>query len=334
MEFLRRILRHAEHYIHVFVKSRPLQVAVVIVAILFSYSFFTLFVLAPKNFPTGSFVVVEKGETLSSTTVDFSNRNIIDHPTLFKLFVRLFGGQGSVKAGDYYFPIPSGVISVAYRLSHGNFDVENVKITVPEGLSTAEIGKLLEVNLPHIKAKSFAAAAKNFEGYLFPDTYYFLPSATSVDVIEAMKNNFDTHIAPLKDDITAFGKPLKDIIIMASILEEEARTMETRRTIAGILWKRLSIGMPLQVDAVFPYILGKTPAQITLDDLKIESPYNTYLHKGLPPGPIANPGLDAIRASLTPINTKYFYYLSDSDGVMHYAVTHDEHVANKEKYLR
>jgi UPF0755 protein len=121
---------------------------------------------------------------------------------------------------------------------------------------------------------------------------------------------------------------------MASILEAEARTTETRKIISGILWKRMEIGMPLQVDAPFQYIIGKNTFQLTTNDLKFDSPYNTYKYKGLPPGPIGNPGLDAISATVNPIKTNYLYYLSDVRGNMHYAKTFAEHVINKEKYLK
>jgi UPF0755 protein len=121
---------------------------------------------------------------------------------------------------------------------------------------------------------------------------------------------------------------------MASIIEEEARTEETRRTIAGILWKRLDNGWPLQVDAAFAFVNGKKKSsELTVEDLAIKSPYNTYANKGLPPTPISNPGLDAISATIRPIATKYYFYLSDDDGNMHYAVTNAEHEANKAKYL-
>jgi UPF0755 protein len=131
-----------------------------------------------------------------------------------------------------------------------------------------------------------------------------------------------------------FGKPEGDIIKMASIVEEEGRTMETREIIAGILWKRISIKMPLQVDSSFKYINGKTTATLTTEDLKIDSPYNSYTNRGLPPTPISNPGLAAIRATINPIKTPYLYFLSDKNGNMHYAITFEEHVENKLKYLK
>jgi UPF0755 protein len=150
-----------------------------------------------------------------------------------------------------------------------------------------------------------------------------------------MTETYQKRIQEIAPQIQAFGKPIRDVISMASIIEEEARTEESRRIIAGILWKRLSIGMPLQVDAAFAFVNGKkASADLTLDDLKIESPYNTYVNKGLPPGPISNPGIATIRATITPIPSKYLYYLTDNDGVMRYGITHDDHVANKNRYLR
>ena len=124
----------------------------------------------------------------------------------------------------------------------------------------------------------------------------------------------------------------QDTVIVASLIEKEVPDSNDRKIVSGILWKRLEIGMALQVDAVFPYITGKR--EVLLDDLKIDSLYNTYLYKGLPPGPIANPGLDAIDAARNPKETPYLYYFSGQDGNTHFAKTFAEHLRNKEKYLR
>jgi len=120
---------------------------------------------------------------------------------------------------------------------------------------------------------------------------------------------------------------------MASLLEEEARALETRRIIAGILWNRIKLGMLLQVDAVFPYIIGKNTYEVTLDELQVDSPYNTYKYPGLPVGPISNPGLSAIKASVTPIESKYLFYLSDKAGRMYYAENFEKHKENRIMYL-
>ena len=153
-------------------------------------------------------------------------------------------------------------------------------------------------------------------------------------VIAVLERNFNKKISEIESLVQMFKKPLKDVVIMASILEAEGRIMETRRIISGILWKRLSIGMPLQVDVTIHYIKNDKNTALSLDDLKIDSPYNTYIHKGLPPTPINNPGLETILAAVTPIKSKYLYFLVDKNGIMHYAITHDEHVVNKEKYLQ
>ena len=120
---------------------------------------------------------------------------------------------------------------------------------------------------------------------------------------------------------------------MASLVEKEARTDANRRIVAGVLWNRLALGMPLQVDAVFGYIFDRDTYSPSFEDLKVDSPYNTYTHKGLPPGPISNPGLESIYAALYPTKTNYLYYLTGRDTLMHYAKTYAEHQANRRKYL-
>jgi UPF0755 protein len=148
-----------------------------------------------------------------------------------------------------------------------------------------------------------------------------------------MRANFDKKVNPLKDEIAKSGRTLKDIITMSSIVEEEAVGLEDKRMVAGVLWKRLDKGMLLQVDPPFYYITGKT-SWVTYDDLKIDSPYNTYKYKGLPRGPISNPGIESIKATISPIKSDYYFYLTGRDGKMRYAITYDGHLANKNKYLK
>ena len=146
--------------------------------------------------------------------------------------------------------------------------------------------------------------------------------------------NFNKKIEPWTGAIEASKHSLRDIVNMASILEREASTPEDMSLVSGVLWNRISKGMPLQVDATFMYLLGRKSSELTTADLKIKSAYNTYVNKGLPGGPIGNPGITAISAAINPTATSFMYYLSDKDGMMHYAKTFDEHVANKNKYLR
>jgi UPF0755 protein len=253
---------------------------------------------------------------------------------MFSILVRFFNPEGGVLAGTYSVPGGENVFSVAYRLARGVTGITSVKVTIPEGFTAREMGVLLEEKLGDFDAEHFVALGKAEEGYLFPDTYFFLPGSSPESVIAAMRRTFDERVGPLAPRIEDFGRPLDEVVTMASLLEKEARRTETRRTIAGILWKRLDRGMSLQVDAVFGYIFGTTTFSPSFDDLEVDSPYNTYRNVGLPPGPIANPGLDAIEAAITPIETPYWYYLTDGDGVMRYAKTFEGHKQNRERYLR
>lgn len=302
----------------------------------FAAALFIYFVLiaAPFNFPTGAYVSIPVGNTLSETAHELKERGVIRSALVFEFWVRVFGAKHYVVAGEYFFPEGTSVFAVAHRLGRGDFQVDPARIRIPEGATVAEIGELLEEKIPGFNAAEFARAARGKEGYLFPDTYFFMSGQDIEAILGAFANNFSTHIAGIQRQIDAFGEPLSDVVIMASLLEREAPETYDRRVIAGILWKRISLGMPLQVDAVFPYIIGKNSLDLTRKDLKVDSPYNTYVNKGLPPGPIANPSLDAILAAVTPIRTNYLYYLSDAQGNMYYSATYAQHLAARDKYLR
>lgn len=302
----------------------------VVASSLFLYGFFWR---APADFPTAALFEVAEGDTLPATASRLSRQKLIRSPFWFKAWSTFWSGTRGLKAGDYFFDEPAGVSRLAWRLTHGDYAIEAVSVTLPEGLNNREIAERLSRALIRFDSEQFLAEAKEKEGYLFPDTYRFLPSKKPRAIIAATKNLFERKIKTLESEIAVLGRPLREIIIMASLLEEEARTDETRRKVAGILWKRLDAGMPLQVDGVFPYIFGGKPYDLTNGDLLVDSPYNTYKYAGLPPTPISNPGLAAIRAAITPISTSYWYYLSDKEGNMHYAVTHEEHARNRESYL-
>lgn len=302
----------------------------VILAALFLYLFFWR---APAQFPQESLFSVEGGASLSETAIRLAEQKIIRSRFWFKTWSTILGGTRGLKAGDYFFSAPLSVSHLAWRLTHSVYALEPISVTIPEGFNNQEIAARLAEKLMRFDTGQFLRKAKEKEGYLFPDTYRFLPNEKPERTIAAMEDNFRRRIEPLKRDIAAFNRTLSDIVIMASLIEEEARTEETRRKVSGILWKRLDKGMLLQVDAVFPYIFGDKPFDLTDGDLLVDSPYNTYKYAGLPPTPISNPGLAAIRAAITPITTPYWYYLSDKNGEMHYAVTHDEHLANRERYL-
>jgi len=283
----------------------------------------------PQNYPVGALITIPSGMTVAEAGNLLENQHAIRMPLVFYAIVRL-EGRG-VFAGTYLLPAKQNVFTLAYRLSHGITDVTQLKVTFPEGSTVVQMAKLLKSTFPAFDDKKFISLAKPDEGYLFPDTYFFTPDVTPEAVVERLKETFQMKIAPLEERIHAFGKSESAVIIMASILEKEGRQPDTRRTIAGILWKRLSIGMPLQIDVAFAYIFNQDTYEPTLDDLKLKSPYNTYVHAGLPPGPIGNPGLETIQDAITPISTPYLYYVTDKEGNIYYAKTFAEHVDNKKK---
>ncbi|MBI2108775.1 MAG: endolytic transglycosylase MltG [Parcubacteria group bacterium] len=293
-----------------------------------------IFVSPPVSFGADTRFTVEEGLTLSQVSKKLYDRGLIKSQTLFEIIVITLEGEGGVRHGEYLFKKPESAWSIARRITSADFRIIPVSIVIPEGTTVVGMADIFATHLTAFNKDVFIRIAKKDEGYLFPDTYKFFPNDGELKAYRTLRENFDEKIKAVEQNLLQSGKSLKDIIIMASLLEKEARTMETRRTIAGILWKRLELDMPLQVDAVFEYIIDKNTYTLTTEDLQIDSPYNTYKYKGLPVGPIANPGLDSIRAALTPIESPYFYYLSDKEGNIYYSRTFHEHVAKKARYLK
>ena len=170
------------------------------------------------------------------------------------------------------------------------------------------------------------------EGYLFPDTYQITKGESCSDIITAMLSNFDQKLTPaMRTEIKAQKKSVFDIVTMASMIEKEVRTESDKKIVSGILWKRISIGMALQLDSTINYITDGNSPSVSIKSTKINSPYNTYMYPGLPKGPISNPGIGSITAAIYPTKTNYLYWLSD--GTTHFSATLEEHNAAKALYL-
>jgi UPF0755 protein len=289
---------------------------------------------APTDYPLSQTYTINRGEGLNSVARGLKNRGYIRSEITFKIVAVLCGGTKGVKAGDYAMNERENSISLSCRFIKGDFKLVPIKITIPEGLNNREIPAIFSDKFVNFDANKFLSLAKDKEGYLFPDTYLFFPNVTAEAIIKEMKENFDRKILTIENDIKKSGKIIDDIIKLASILELEARTTESRKMVSGILWRRLSLDMPLQVDASFKYINGKTTATLSIADLKLDSPYNSYTNKGLPPTPISNPGLDSIRTAIMPETSPYLYFLTGRDGKMYYASTYDKHLQNKSLYLK
>jgi UPF0755 protein len=310
---------------------------IIILGIMLCVWFVRAAVLPPVEFPVKTTFVVEQGDDLGTIAYNLQTAHLIKSAEVFKLMMLALGSAEHVSVGAYYFEVPVTSIEVALKISGNEFGILQHRVTFPEGFTNTEIAARLTAKFstperPFDTAK-FLSLAADKQGYLFPDTYGFDPHVTPETVIATLTQTFTEKTAPLEAEFTASSRSRKDIIIMASILEKEAANAEEMPMIAGILWKRIDRGIALQVDAPLTLMLGKTSAELTVTDLAMKSPYNTYVHKGLPPAPIDNPGLDAISAALHPVSSPYLYYLHDSKGTVHYASTFEEHKANKQKYL-
>ena len=287
-----------------------------------------------ETFPKEVFNIhIQKGDGVSYTSKNLFDKGVIKSQFLFKIITVIISGNKGVHAGDYRFTEPQNTFRIAYRMVNGHQDQPKVSITIPEGTNVSDTAFIFLKKLSDFNAPRFVSLAKKYEGYLYPDTYYFLANVKSEEIIDVMRENFDEKIKEVNGEIKNFEKSVEDIVIMASIVEKEANNSEDRRVVAGILWKRLKENMHLQVDPPFYYITGKTSG-VTFDDLKVDSPYNTYKYKGLPKGPISNPGIKAIKDTINPISTKYYFYLTGKDGVMRYANTYAGHLENIRRYLK
>ena len=279
--------------------------------------------------------VVKKGEGVRSIAARLKEEGLIRSPLGFFITVRLNDIAKGIQAGDFRLSTSMSAREVADGLTHGTIDSW---ITIPEGWRNGEVAMRIsqELGIPEVE---FLALAK--EGYMFPDTY-LVPKEASAEVVLAIFNrNFETKVTEeLATQIANSPYSLHQIITIASIVEREARFAEDRPKVASVLLNRLEIGMPLQADATLQYVkgydetTGKWWSQAQSVDKELDSPYNTYLNTGLPPSPIANPGLAAIKAVLNPANTNYIYYVSEADGTTHFAENYDEHLQNIQKYLR
>lgn len=308
-------------------------VIVLLVAGAVAGALYTAVIRPPEEFPIGTLVTIPEGATLSDAAQILAEQNVIRSSRALRAVVLATGHQRDVHAGDYLFKEPRDLFSVARAIWIGAYGLEPIRIRIPDGATTKDMARIYAASLQRFDADNFIKIGKPLEGYLYPDTYFFLPNATEDIAIRSMKQNFDVRVAEFDAALASFGKPLSDVVIMASLLEREARTMQDRRMIAGVLWNRLERGMLLQVDAAFLYTLGKGTFQLTTDDLRSDSPYNTYRYKGLPPGPIGSPSIASIQAAITPIKHDYLFYLADRGGVTHYSKTYAEHTRKKQMYL-
>ena len=287
------------------------------------------------------YMVVKPGTTASEISDRLMQLGVIDSRLRFWWLMKLQGDASKFKTGTYAFAPHMDEQAVLDKLVAGDTTV--VKFTIPEGFGIKEIAKRL-ADEGLVDEQEFLAEAKDFapydymkkrpnvryaaEGYLFPDTYVIHSDVSAEGIMKMMAEDFDTRLTPaLRQQAAAKGLSIHDLITLASLVEKEARYDEDRPIIAQVFFKRLQMGMPLQSDTTLQYLMAGPKEDVSIADTKIDSPYNTYQHEGLPPGPIASPGMKSILAVLNPANTDYLYFVADRQGHNHYSQTYDEHLA-------
>lgn len=336
-------------------KSKKIIVPIVSIIVVFVImATFVVIQIGPYNKNNNDDIVVDvpTGSTLGQIADILKENNLIKNKTLFKLYVRVSNNASKLKSGKYLFNQTYSNKGIIEDLSKGKIYNDGIKITVPEGSTSFEITDILVKNKLGDKSvyedlinkpKSFKDKfkfiddenIKSLEGFLYPSTYYFDEKQTEKEVLDHMLETFESkYNEKLQKRQKELKTPLYEVINLASIVEKEAVLDEDRPIIASVFYNRIKIGMPLQSDATIQYIFKERKKSITYNDLKIDSPYNSYKEKGLPPTPIANPGIKSIEAVLYPASTEYLYFVATIEGGNTYSKTYEEHIKNVEKYRK
>jgi len=306
----------------------------------------------PKNYEENKEKIfqIKKGENFFEISENLEKEGLIKNKRFFQVYVLIKKGYKNLKAGNYCFNSSMSIAEIAEKILKGQ--TIKLKITIPEGFTIKQIEERIE-KISNFKAQSSKINEEkaikyredykflqdvpddfNLEGFLFPDTYEFDVRTNDEEIVRKMLDNFDKKLtSQLRKEIKKQGKTVFDIVKMASLLEKEVKTFEDKKLVSGILWKRLRNNMPLQVDATIAFITGKKGLNVSSEETKIDSPYNTYKYRGLPIGPICNPGLDSLLAAIYPEKSDFWYYLSTPEGKTIFSRTLQEHNLAKAKYL-
>lgn len=315
-------------------------IVAVFVGVSIAFSIAIVFLHTAVNVPIDRVYEVLPGATSREIAYDLAHQHIISHPWLFNLYLSLKNVDTKLQAGRYEFP--TGKITIrglAQILASGSMPRE-ITITIPEGYTVEQIADALAqkgvVKFPNEFFGIAGSRSLKFEGYLFPDTYRFFEDERAEEILDKMLQNFEKKVTlEFRQAVDERGRTIDEVVIMASILEKEVQTEEDMRLVSDILWRRLDVGIPLEVDSALNYILPKEERKpsLTETELDIDSPYNTYKYTGLPPTAICNPGLRTLQAALNPLVNEYWFYLSEPSGETVFARTYKEHLANKARYM-
>ncbi len=293
---------------------------------------------------------IQKGEGNAVIAAKLEAAGFISWKYYFYYYLRSHNLLNKIMPGEYQL---SGVMTIPEIATVITTVQEQfVKVTFPEGFTATQMAARLTANA--LPGDEFLRLVKNpgdlkkrysyltpapvatLEGYLFPDTYFFKKDATAADIVGRLLDTFDQNLdAQMRSDAAGQNRSINSIVNMASIVQKEVQTPADMKTVAGIFWKRADAGARLQSDATLSYILNDKVDQHNAKELATDSPYNSYMYAGLPPTPIANPGVDALIASIHPTASNYNYFLTatvNGEAKVVFSATYDEHVANKQKY--
>lgn len=317
----------------------------------YKYSIKTPFNMRGENI----IFVVKKGDGVKQIAANLVSAKIIGSDLFFGIYAKNNNLQTKFQAGEYELSSKMDMREIADILASGKVIRKEKDLKFIEGWTTREMdayltklnivkdGDLLnysqnEVNNLKSGFDFLSELPKNasLEGFLFPDTYRVYENAKLDNIVKKMLSNFDNKLtSEMRADIKKQGKNIYEIITMASLIEKEVKSYDDKRMVSGIFWNRIKNGQALESCATLAYILGVNKKQYTYEDTKIDSPYNSYMNRGLPPGPISNPSINAIKAAIYPIDNDYVFFLSRFDnGETVFSKTYDEHLRNKAKYLK
>jgi len=318
----------------------------VLVTLVVSYFTVSRYIQTTPSVPRDTVVDIPKGSGLSTISKNLLDSGVIVNDKIFVLYVMKEGWQDELKAGEYKFEKGSTMADVVNKIVKG--DVVLYKITIPEGLSVKEVAQLLDEKGVTSESEFLKAAqnkslihellgqeVKSLEGYLFPETYSYTKSPTAEELIVLMVERFKTVYEPLSDQRERVKLSDNEILTLASMIEKETGAAFERPLISAVFQNRLKIGMKLDSDPTVIYGMGENySGNLRRSDLTQFTQYNTYVIKGLPPGPIANPGRDSILAALEPADVDYLYFVSKGDGTHHFSSSFREHQNAVNKYQR
>ena len=315
------------------------------------------FVVSPDKDAESMEFVVEEGTGVAKIGERLEQEDIITSSFFFKVYMKLFQKDNVLQAGSFLLKKGMNIATVVSTMTHA--EAKEIGVTIPEGWTVFQMQSRFVEALPKVTNEQWQTvtgpqgklivsaqdvlagipSGQGLEGYLFPDTYRFRENADAKTVSDTMvitlKRRFAEQKIVIPENLVfENGMTLHEVLTLASIVEREVRSAEDMKKVAGIFFTRLKIGMALQADSTVNYVTGKNDPSVSLDDSKVDSPYNTYRRLGLPPGPISNPGMNAIMAVLEPVDSDALYFLTTPDGQVIYANTFNEHIANKYKYLK